>query len=70
MAAVVPGISFKGSMHGFLEGHTVSELQLGGTSAKGDRDVWGGTEFSGFRASAGGAAFSQTYVLAKGIVPM
>ena len=48
-----------------LFGLTCSELQHWGSSSKGTRKKWGGTEVSGFRTRAGGAAFSQTEMLAE-----
>ena len=49
---------------------TPSELQHGGSSLKGTRDIWGGTELSSIRERTGGVAFSQTEVLAEAIVPL
>ena len=52
-----------------LLGLMPSELQGWGSSSKGTRDIQGGTEVPGIKARAGGAAFSQTEVLAEAIVP-
>lgn len=52
------------------EGLTYPELQCWDNSLKGARDTWGGTEMPGFRANAGGAAFSQTEVLADVTDPL
>ena len=52
-----------------LLGLTCSELQHWGSSLKGTRDIWGGTELSDIRASAGWATFFQTEVLTEVIVP-
>lgn len=52
------------------DGHTCPELQHRDGSSKGTRDIWRGTEFSGIRARAGGAAFFRTEVLVKTIVPL
>ena len=49
---------------------TPSESQHLGSSPKGTRDIQGGTEVSDVTVRAGGAAFSQTEVLAEVIVPL
>ena len=46
----------------------LSELQYWNSSLKGTRGMQGGTEVSGTRERAGGAAFSQTELLAEPIV--
>ena len=51
-----------------LFGLTGFELQHRGGSFKGTPNINGRTEFSGFRAKARGATFSQTEVLAEAIV--
>ena len=48
---------------------TPSELQHCGSSLKGARDTWGGTELFGTRMRAREATFSQTEVLAEAIAP-
>ena len=44
---------------------TPSEIQCWGSRSKDTRDIWGGTELTGISMRAGGAAFSQTEVLAE-----
>ena len=51
-----------------LLGLIPSELQCCGSSSKGTSNVWGGTELCGIRSRTGGAAFSQTELLAEAIV--
>ncbi|KAK1334936.1 hypothetical protein QTO34_004508, partial [Cnephaeus nilssonii] len=46
------------------------ELQHRGSSWKGSRDMQGGTELSGIRTRAGGAAFIQREVVTEAIVPL
>ena len=47
-----------------------SELQHWGSSLKGTRDIWEGTELSGIKVRARGrAAFCQIKVLAEAVVP-
>ena len=41
---------------------------MGDSSLKGTRGIWGRTEVPGIRVIAGGAAFSQTEMLAEAIV--
>lgn len=66
--AGVLGIPLKGPAHGITDRFTHSELQRWSSSSKGARDIPGGTELSGFRMKAEGAAISQTEVLAESII--
>ena len=51
-----------------LLGLTGSKIQHWGSSCKGIKGIWGGTDLSGIRTKAGKAAFSETKVMAEAIV--
>lgn len=55
--AAVPGSPLKWPVQTLATRLTCSELLHWGSSLKSTRDVWGGTELSGIRVSAGGTAF-------------
>nr|KAF6505831.1 hypothetical protein HJG63_007724 [Rousettus aegyptiacus] len=67
-AAGVPGISLKGPCVDLLSDDSLALSS--DTRAAAQRAHTGGTELSGFRAKAGGAACSQTEVLAEATVPL
>ena len=50
----------------YLLGLTLSELQHGGSSSKGTRDIGRGTELSGFRMRAGEGSFLQDWGASRG----
>ena len=58
-----------GLAHGLTQSDSPPMSQHWGNSSKGTKDIQGGTELSGIDGTAGGAAFSQTKVLAEAIVP-
>lgn len=70
-ATGVTDVPFKGPMHAwtYLDSHPLSS-SAGAVAGKAPGPLGGETELSGFRMRVGGAAFSQSKVLAEAIVPL